>query len=211
MKLLSRIEPIGLYSITLAVVWGVRTGWGPTHGQDWWLIPFVWVFAACLPGLWRNPSWLSRKALIGDFKEVVKQVVWLSVLFFPVFAVGTILMTGTSGLDREDEWWRMASYQLLYVGLSEVLFFRGYLQRRLDDWLGRPYQLFGARVGVGLIGANVLFSIAHVIVRGDPRSIDVFFPGLLFGWLQSRTNATLAPVLFHGLSNVVLFTLRGFE
>jgi membrane protease YdiL (CAAX protease family) len=105
-------------------------------------------------------------------------------------------------------WLGLAFYHISYIGLSEELFFRGYLQQRLDAVFGRRYRLLGAACGPGLLLADLLFAFGHAALTLDLRRLDVFFPGLVFGWLQARTGATLAPALFHGLCNVLLFALR---
>ena len=209
----SLLEPFIVFSAALILVWGLRLGWGGSTGMGWWLIPFIWIVAACLPGLWTNDYWLTRKGLVGHFSVSLREVIRLSLLVFPLFTLGYLFYFGdevsagkVAGIQAG--WWMMAVYQIFYVGLSEELFFRGYLQQRLDERFGRPYQLFGARFGGGLLGASLLFAMAHAVLGGSLKNLDVFIPGLLFGWLQARTNATLAPALFHGLSNIVLFTLR---
>jgi hypothetical protein len=58
--------------------------------------------------------------------------------------------------------------------------------------------------------ANLLFTAGHLLVTGDVSRLAVFFPGLLFGWLLARTGALIAPMLFHGLCNVALFTLQAW-
>src|SRR4029079_18211845 len=77
--------------------------------------------------------------------------------------------------------------QFLVIGLSEEMFFRGYLQTQLDRSWGRPWTIFGARVGIGFILASALFAVCHVF-HGGPARLVVFFPGLLYGWLRARTD-----------------------
>ncbi len=214
-RFLSLLEPFIVFAAALILVLGLRLRWGVSAGMGWWLIPFIWMVAACLPGLWTNDYWLTRKGLVGHFGGSLREVIRLSLLVFPLFILGYLFYFGdevsvgkVTGIQAG--WGQMAAYQIFYVGLSEELFFRGYLQQRLDERFGRPYTLFGAKFGSGLIGANLLFAVAHAVPGGSLKNLDVFIPGLLFGWLQARTNATLAPALFHGLSNIVLFTLRGW-
>jgi len=65
--------------------------------------------------------------------------------------------------------------QLLIIGLSEEVFFRGYLQTQFDRVWGRPYRCLGAAWGVGLPLAAALFAACHMWSGGPPRLI-VFFP-----------------------------------
>src|SRR5512139_3021254 len=52
--------------------------------------------------------------------------------------------------------------QVLLIALPEEFFFRGYLQTQLDRVYGRPYELFGARWGVGMLVAAALFAACHL-------------------------------------------------
>ncbi|HEY5648917.1 MAG TPA: CPBP family intramembrane glutamic endopeptidase [Nitrospiria bacterium] len=197
----------------LALVWAVRNLSPAVAGQSWWLIPFIWVSAACLPELRIQTTWLSRRGLAGSPGLVLKQVGLLSLIVFPVFGMGYLLIfTGglvpPKGFYLPDTFFGTLFYQVVYIGLSEELFFRGYLQQRLDVYFGRPFRVFGADVGWGLILSNFFFAAGHWVVSGNPVQMDVFIPGLLFGWLQARTGAVAAPALFHGLCNTVLMTLR---
>jgi uncharacterized protein len=94
------------------------------------------------------------------------------------------------------------------VALPEELFYRGYLQPRLDglgERLGaRRWRVFGAEVGLGLPLASVAFAFAHVIAVWDPGRLSVFFPSLVFGWLRARTGSLWAACVFHALCNLWL-------
>src|SRR3989304_266453 len=192
------VEAVGIYGIALSLVWVWRLEWGAVAGWAWWLIPFTWIVAASLPGLWAPRNWLSWQAFCGRLSSVLWEVVRLSLLVFPAFGIAYLLyfsgeILPETGFRFGAGWWNMIFYQFVYVGFSEELFFRGYLQQRLDEVFGRPYRLFGVRWGLGLIGANLMFAIGHGVVGGSVKRLDVFFPGLLFGWLQARTGAVIAP------------------
>jgi membrane protease YdiL (CAAX protease family) len=47
------------------------------------------------------------------------------------------------------------------------------------------------------------FAVAHAVVQGQAAGLLTFLPGLVMGWLFVRTGTLLAPILFHGLANVV--------
>ena len=96
--------------------------------------------------------------------------------------------------------------QLLGVGLPEEFFFRGYLQSQLNRSFGRPWELLGSRVGVGLPLAAGLFALCHVPLGGVSQLI-VFFPGLLYGWLRERSDSVVVPTVYHAASNIVLKTI----
>lgn len=100
-------------------------------------------------------------------------------------------------------------YHILVVGLSEEAFFRGYLQRRLSDGIeGNCLELLKIKISWALLIANILFTLTHIIVLGQFWRINVFLPGLAFGWLREQRKSLVAPVLFHGLSNVFMKVLE---
>ena len=92
--------------------------------------------------------------------------------------------------------------QMLVVGLSEELFFRGYLQTQLNKFFGRPYRILGARYGVALPAAALLFGLCHV-VHGDFTRLRTAFFGLLVGWLRERTDTIAVPAAYHGFANIL--------
>lgn len=96
--------------------------------------------------------------------------------------------------------------QLVVIGLSEELFFRGYLQTHLNAYFGRPFQFLGARFGWGLIIAALLFGLCH-IVTGDLTRMRVALFGLFAGWLRERTDTIAVPATYHGLANVLYETM----
>ena len=82
--------------------------------------------------------------------------------------------------------------QLLVVALPEELFFRGYIQGRLEEALPPTTNLFGARVGWAWILGAALFGLGHFLVTFEPQMLSRFFPGLAFGWMFARTRSILA-------------------
>ncbi|MBI3893331.1 MAG: CPBP family intramembrane metalloprotease [Candidatus Wallbacteria bacterium] len=95
-------------------------------------------------------------------------------------------------------------HQLLVVALPEEAFFRGYLQSRFNE--GRkPWRLFGLELGPGLVASSALFALAHLVLRRDPRTLGVFFPGLVFGYLRQQTGSIALPVVYHAVCNLYLF------
>ena len=91
--------------------------------------------------------------------------------------------------------------EFLTVGFPEEVFFRGYLETRWNRVLGKPWKIFGASVGVGLLLQAVLFAACHV-VSGDWTRLRVFFFALLAGWLRERSDSVLAPAVYHAVANV---------
>jgi membrane protease YdiL (CAAX protease family) len=97
--------------------------------------------------------------------------------------------------------------QLVVIALPEELFFRGYVQGRLEDVLPPTRTLFGARVGWAWILAAALFGLGHFLVTFEPQMLTRFFPGLVFGWMFSRTRSILPSTIFHAACNLIMAVL----
>lgn len=91
--------------------------------------------------------------------------------------------------------------EFLLIGIPEEVFFRGLLQTRWNLALGKPWRVFGARVGPGLLIQAVIFAVCH-LAAGDWTRLRVFFFALLAGWLRERSNSILAPAAYHAVANV---------
>ncbi len=219
-RLLARADPTGLLAANLAGVAALLFIWLPdrrlrARGEDWdaygaprhrladpraWrelargagqgllacavvFPPFVglfWLFAATLPHL---PPGLAG---------------WLApYLGVPAFA-----------FRLPDQLPLRVAVQLLVVALPEELFYRGWLQTSLARRApGRGVTVLGARLGRGFLLTQALFALGHLVTL-QPWRIGTFVPGLLFGWLRERSGGLAAPVVAHGLSNLLLTTLE---
>jgi uncharacterized protein len=97
--------------------------------------------------------------------------------------------------------------QLVVVALPEELFFRGYVQGRLEDALPPKWTLLGARVGWAWILGAALFGLGHFLVTFEPQMLTRFFPGLVFGWMYARTRSILPSTIFHAACNLIMAVL----
>lgn len=154
---------------------------------------------------------------------VIAAVACLTIL--PLFAVGFVLVVRLacahwpslvpgSCLRAAHPLWRLASdfplqaaAQLVVIALPEELFFRGYVQGRLQDALPPTVNLFGARVGWAWLLGAALFAFGHYLVTFEPQMLSRFFPGLVFGWMFARTRSILPGTIFHAASNLIMALL----
>jgi hypothetical protein len=105
----------------------------------------------------------------------------------------------------------LAAAQVVVIALPEELFFRGFIQGRLEDAWPPRYRLFGAPVGGALVATAALFALGHYLVTFEPQMLTRFFPGLLFGWMFARTRSILPGTLFHASCNLLMeVLLRSF-
>ena len=94
--------------------------------------------------------------------------------------------------------------QVIVVGLPEEVFFRAYVQGRLQDAWPASRKLLGAPVGRALVVQAILFGFGHFFVTFEPQMFSRILPGLAFGWLYARTRSVLAGTLFHAACNIVM-------
>lgn len=98
--------------------------------------------------------------------------------------------------------------QIVVVALPEEVFFRGFIHQLLERVYPPRRTVAGGGIGLALVASSALFAFGHLIVSPDPRRLAVFFPGLLFGWVFSKTRSVLAGTIIHSLSNVFIFLLE---
>lgn len=104
-------------------------------------------------------------------------------------------------------------WQLACSGFGEELVFRGYVQSRLNQAFGRPYQLAGIRFGPGLVVAALLFGLMHAfntvdLARGQHTlawgwTLFTVLGGVFFGLVREKTGGLLGCSLAHGLVDAV--------
>ena len=93
---------------------------------------------------------------------------------------------------------------LIFVGFLEEFFWRGYVQRRLNDVFGRPYSLFNVNYGAGLVLTAAIFGLFHPLFANEtplPWAWALWTAtfGLILGFLREKSGAIVAPTLLHGV------------
>jgi len=109
--------------------------------------------------------------------------------------------------------WETVAVQVILVALPEEFFFRGYLQTMLGTRFSKRFRLFGLNlfdVPVAVPLTCVIFAFSHSLITLRWWQFAIFFPSLVFGWLREKTGGLIAPVLFHALSNLILFQVGSF-
>ncbi len=201
------IAALGLTRLTLLVKSGPIA-----HYADL-VLAAIWLY---LPAMM---VWL-RKESLKDFAlaqlNLAKSLLWFLIAaaaIFPAFyAAGYLgalkIMRLQFQLTIPQNLAILSLGQLLLIALPEEWFFRGYLQGRFNQALGKKWKLFSAQVGPGLILTSALFALAHFTIAQSPDRLLVFFPALIFGWLREKTGSLLAPILFHFAANLTFIIFQ---
>ena len=105
------------------------------------------------------------------------------------------------------------SWLVVGAGVGEEVFFRGYIQSRINEAFGRPFRVRSVEFGAGLLVSTVLFGFLHTL-----NTVDYFLgrftfawgfgvatlgTGLLFACLREATGSILAGVVTHGILDVL--------
>jgi membrane protease YdiL (CAAX protease family) len=96
------------------------------------------------------------------------------------------------------------AYHLFFVAIPEELFYRGYVQSRLDEVWTPGWRVFGAVLGPGWLVTSLVFALGHSVVLFQWWHLAIFVPSLAFGWLRARTGGVLAGAFFHAWCNVMV-------
>lgn len=124
-------------------------------------------------------------------------------------AAGIIIgLLTDSGYDISVEY---LLFELSMPGLDEEIFYRGIGLALLNRAFGKNQDLFGAKIGWGLIIISLLFGLVHGVGLTDQMElkIDLFsvlltaFAGFLLGWLRDRSGSLVLPIAAHNLGNTV--------
>lgn len=102
---------------------------------------------------------------------------------------------------------KLVAYHLFFVAIPEEMFYRGYLQTRLDELWAPRWSVLGTRVGPGLLVTCVLFAFGHSLVVLQWWHVFIVVPSLAFGWLRQRTGGIVAGAFFHAWCNVTVAVL----
>jgi len=157
-----------------------------------------------LPFIWKSGRPSHYGLVLGDIARNTVITMGVAAAVLVPFYLAFFRIRPPVGWDGlfPDHPLRLIIAQFLLVAVPEEFFFRGWLQAELDDRCAARWNLAGAKVGVGWIVANILFTLAHLAVHVSPARASVFFPGLLFGWLRARTGSVLYPALLHAICNI---------
>jgi membrane protease YdiL (CAAX protease family) len=106
---------------------------------------------------------------------------------------------------------------LTAVSFGEEIFFRGYMQSRLNRVFGRPWRIRGIPFGFGLMVTSLVFGFLHALntvdyfhgrYRGDWGWASV--PGVMgvrFGLVRGGTGSVWLGVAVHGLWDIWITAL----
>lgn len=94
-------------------------------------------------------------------------------------------------------------HYIFLVGFPLELFYRGYLQTRLEKWLGNLK---------GLLITSAMFGMYHYLrqIAVNPtinfhQVIHTFLYAIIWGYIYQKSRSILLLILFHGIWDIVIF------
>jgi hypothetical protein len=167
--------------------------------------------------LWRAALWDAGKVIVViTVPFVASYHVWQTGIFPEVLSMlcdaripGTCAEARRAAgfapaLRLPPEALKLVFYHLFFVAIPEELFYRGWMQSRLDEVWAPRWNVFGAQLGPGWLLTCLIFAFGHSIVVFQWWLFAIFFPSLIFGWLRARTGHVLAGAFFHAWCNVLV-------
>ncbi len=116
--------------------------------------------------------------------------------------VGPALRRLEPRLFLPDDTASLMAYHLLFVAIPEELYYRGYVQSRLDEVWAPRWRIVGATLGPGWLVTCVVFALGHSLVVFQWWHVFIVFPSLVFGWMRARTGGVMAGAFFHAACNI---------
>ena len=142
-------------------------------------------------------SWNEYGLTLKNWKLSLKLFALACALFLVPFIALSIGLSYAHGFHTIS--FKLILFQFLGAGLSEEIFFRGFLQTEIEKITGGTWRSIAL--------TSLLFSCAHLFRGVNPLTIGVFLPSLIFGYLRAKTGSVFPSVLFHATSNIVFFSL----
>ncbi len=147
------------------------------------------------------------------FLEDIGRAVVVAAVTFPLFLVGhhfwqEFMGARYHGFHIPDDLGMVLLKQVFLIALPEELFYRGFLETRLERvWPTRRF-LFGLPLGRTVVMASFLFALGHFLGEYNPARFGPFFPAFVFSMLVRRSRCISGAILYHGLSNAFSYYLN---
>jgi membrane protease YdiL (CAAX protease family) len=151
--------------------------------------------------------------LLRRQRAVLNRVPAVFSLAIAFAVVATPVVVAASRHESVGRAFAMTAWLLFGAGFGEEIFYRGYLQSRLNVAFGRPFRLGEVQFGAGLIITSLLFGFLHALNSVDYFSgrfsfgwgycVATFFVGLFFGLIRESTGSVWAGITTHGILDLM--------
>ncbi len=101
--------------------------------------------------------------------------------------------------------------QIVYIGLVEEFFYRGYMLRRFGDWMGnvKSLLLISTIFGLGHVTSRIADHGFSFFQRATITGAEAFLGGLIFGFIYLKAKNIWPSAIAHISSNMYFNTILG--
>jgi membrane protease YdiL (CAAX protease family) len=152
-----------------------------------------------------SPLDIALGLVFGSLMLGVNLIIsWLMTLVMPGFGEGDTAIFIAPTDNNFYIWLALWIFTMfVFVGFTEELMFRGFLQRRIEI-IYRTKQSKNFKL-IALVITSFIFAIIHLDLIGLPTR---FILGLFLGYLaQKRNYSILGPTVAHGFNNSLVIIL----
>ncbi len=132
---------------------------------------------------------------------------WLAIQYIPSFAGNPLFnpffLINDPALQTFKQAFMLSFYYVLFIPIQELTV-RGGLQSLMERFLIGKHK-----VAISIVISSLMFASVHVIMSVFLAFL-VFFAGLYFGWLYSRTHNLISPIIAHSMLGVWGLSILGF-
>ncbi len=179
----------------------------------WWMSSNLVVILSLTFAFDKENFHQLKLDLASSFGSKVLKGLFFALILFIVFYFGNILIryliaaagegiAQVYGFKQEAPAWRIALLMLLIIGPGEELFWRGFLQRRLQLKLG---------LNAGFLLATVLYTAVHFFTGNMVLVLAALTCGLFWGWLYKKYNSMTINIVSHTVWDILVFILLPFN
>lgn len=142
----------------------------------------------------------------GALARDLRGAVVVALVTFPMFAMSHHVWQEMLG----HPWriWRVPDDLLVVwlkntvlIALPEELFYRGFVETRLERLWPTKTTVWGIPLGRTVILTSALFALGHFLGEYNPARLGPFFPAFVFSALTRRSGSITGAVCYHGASN----------
>ena len=146
----------------------------------------------------------TKKILIGLLSAVILYGVFFAgnIISRKIFTFAGSEIAGIYGFKSGASILRITLLMTLIIGPGEELFWRGFLQRRLQSHLG------GVK---GYIIATIVYAAVHTGSGNPMLVLAALVCGLFWGWLYLRYRSLLLNVVSHTVWDLVVFLILPYN
>lgn len=161
------------------------------------------IFMLYTPIIWGKQNF-HKLGLATISRKDLQRLLISSAIFLITFCV-VITFVFESSWTRPANILNLVATEVLVVALSEEIFFRGWLQPKVQQHQVKTWNIVGLQLTLANVLTSLVFALTHLVADFSLHRLLVFFPSLWFGWLRTNSNSIWPAIIAHAASNVLMY------